>query len=494
MSTRFTIGLRVGLVCSTLVLFTTILGTSSLYSSSQVDASVRVLVDQTVPGLVAIASAEGAFQSLQRHVWQYLSTEDAAIRANAVREIDFARAEVTRNLNEYEKYIVSTENRRVFDRLRPAYEKTVAGWEGSRALIAEGKAAEAIPRFIREVEPVVDAVDADFENLVELNHTYGDQAAARSVESVAQAKTWAGSLLVIALLTGCVLAFLTTRGINRALSRAIHELSEGAEQVASAACQVSSSAQSLAEGTSRQAEALEETSASSQEIGALAARNSEHSRMAAELVAETQGKIGRTAQSFEQTVVAMTDLHGQSGQIAKIIKTIDEIAFQTNILALNAAVEAARAGQAGMGFAVVADEVRSLAQRCAQAAKDTSILIAASIDKSNQSKTRVDTVALEFQAVAGGAGQVRSLVDEVHKGSEEQARSTAQISSAVAGMEQLTQQSAAAAEESAAVAEQLNAQSCQLREIVAQLSLLVTGRREMQGRTRIAQERESRAA
>jgi methyl-accepting chemotaxis protein/methyl-accepting chemotaxis protein-1 (serine sensor receptor) len=157
---------------------------------------------------------------------------------------------------------------------------------------------------------------------------------------------------------------------------------------------------------------------------------------------------------------------------------IDEIAFQTNILALNAAVEAARAGEAGMGFAVVADEVRNLAQRCAQAAKDTAALIEESIVKSNDGKNKVDQVAVAIRAITEESAKVKTLVDEVSLGSQEQTRGIEQVAKALTQMEQVTQQSAANAEESAAAAEELTAQASTLMEVVHQLSSMVGGGEE----------------
>lgn len=168
----------------------------------------------------------------------------------------------------------------------------------------------------------------------------------------------------------------------------------------------------------------------------------------------------------------MDEIHASSGKISKIIKVIDEIAFQTNILALNAAVEAARAGEAGMGFAVVADEVRNLAQRCAQAARDTSSLIADSIRTSNDGKSKVDQVAGAVRSITAESAKVKVLVDEVSVGSEEQTRGIEQVAKAINQMEQVTQRSAASAEEGAAAAEELNAQSATMRELVDRLAAL----------------------
>ena len=207
----------------------------------------------------------------------------------------------------------------------------------------------------------------------------------------------------------------------------------------------------------------------------MARRNSENSRGAADLVTESQRKIAQTDESLGQMVVAMEEIKNSSGKISKIIKVIDEIAFQTNILALNAAVEAARAGEAGMGFAVVADEVRNLAQRSAQAARDTAALIEESIAKSNDGKIKVDQVAAAIRTMTEEFGKVKTLVDEVNQGSQEQTRGIEQVAKAVAQMQQVTQSTAAGAEEGAAAAEELKAQSGALKAVVARLTAMVGG-------------------
>jgi len=261
------------------------------------------------------------------------------------------------------------------------------------------------------------------------------------------------------------------------LATAVGEISKGAAQVALVAGQISSASQSLAQGSSEQAASIEETSASSEEINSMARRNTENSRAAAELVSESQQKCARTSRSLEQMVAAMGEIKAQSGKIAKVIKVVDEVAFQTNILALNASVEAARAGEAGLGFAVVADEVRNLSQRCAQAARDTSALIEESIARSDDGQAKVDQVAGAIRAVTEDAAKVKSLVEEVSRGSQEQTVGTEQVARAIAQMEQVTQQTAANAEQSAAAAQVLNMQSAGLREVVERLAAMVGGSR-----------------
>lgn len=291
----------------------------------------------------------------------------------------------------------------------------------------------------------------------------------------AVALTGAGSAaisisMVVSLLISAALGFFLIRRINAHLTGVIKEVAEGAEHVASAATQISSASQSLAQGTSEQAASLEETSASTEEINSMARRNTENSHSAAELVKQSELKFADTNRSLQDMVLAMGEINTSSDKISKIIKVIDEIAFQTNILALNAAVEAARAGEAGMGFAVVADEVRNLAQRCAQAAQDTAVLIEESIAKSNDGKLKVDQVTKAIQVITEQATQVKTLVDEVHLGSQEQTRGIEQIGHAIIQMEQVTQKAAASAEESASAAAELTAQSASLKSVVDRLS------------------------
>ena len=285
-------------------------------------------------------------------------------------------------------------------------------------------------------------------------------------ESQARSKSLQSQILFTGIALGCVLlafsvvAVFVVRGIVRALAIAIRETSESADEVAHAANQISSASDSLAQGSSQQAAAIAETSASSEEIS---------SRTAAGLVSGSQQRFIQTNQALDQMVLAMGDIKTHSGKISKIIKVIDEIAFQTNILALNAAVEAARAGEAGQGFAVVADEVRNLSQRCAQAAGDTAGLIEQSIAKSNDGKARIDRVAADMRVITEEAAKVKTLVDAVSQGSRDQTRGMEQVAKAIGEIQQATLQTASSAEESAAAATELNAQSEALRQIVGRM-------------------------
>ncbi len=269
------------------------------------------------------------------------------------------------------------------------------------------------------------------------------------------------------------IAWLSIRAHARSLRRAIDELSNTSEYVASGALQVAAASRSLAEGTAEQVASIEDIAASARETSSMATINAQKSSAAGELVGREQEQFRGTGTRLGEMVTAMDEIDTAGGRISRIIKVIDEIAFQTNILALNAAVEAARAGEAGLGFAVVADEVRSLAQRCAQAARETAELIEESIARSQSGKKKVDDVAGAIRTLTEQSAGVRTLVDEVQLGSREQLRALERIGTALEQIEDVTQHAASGAEEGSAAADQLTAQAGALRDVVAALEKAV---------------------
>jgi methyl-accepting chemotaxis protein len=279
-----------------------------------------------------------------------------------------------------------------------------------------------------------------------------------------------------------VLLVFVVRATQREAAALAQRLSESASSTAAASAQVSTSAQSLSHGATTQAASLEETSASMEEMASMTRQNAENSQNAASLMTDVDTQVRASNETLAEMVTSMGAIQESSQQVSRIIKTIDEIAFQTNILALNAAVEAARAGEAGMGFAVVADEVRSLAQRSAQAARDTASLIEASITKTQDGSARVEQVAHSINAITKSVAQVKGLVDEVSLASKQQSQGIDQVAQAIAQMEKVTQTTAATSEESAAASEELSASAETAMDIVRQLETLIGTRGAGAGR------------
>ncbi|HOE66793.1 MAG TPA: methyl-accepting chemotaxis protein [Candidatus Hydrogenedentes bacterium] len=282
--------------------------------------------------------------------------------------------------------------------------------------------------------------------------------------------------LSIGAVFGVLMAVFITRSITKPIGNVIDSLTQGSEQVGSAANQVAQSSQSMAEGASEQASSLEETSASLEEMTSMTKQNADNANQASTMSTESRNAAEKGQHAMVRMSEAIDKIKASSDQTAKIIKTIDEIAFQTNLLALNAAVEAARAGDAGKGFAVVAEEVRNLAQRSAQAAKDTAALIEGSQQNADNGVAVAGEVGSILEQIAISIGKVTQLVGEVAAASNEQAQGIEQINTAIAQMDQLTQANAASSEEAASASEELSAQAAELNEVVNALTALVSGK------------------
>ena len=282
------------------------------------------------------------------------------------------------------------------------------------------------------------------------------------------------SVIVCAILiTSTIISLIVVTTLNRILSKVSFSLGTEAEQITAAAAEVSSSSESLAQGASEQAASLEETSASLEEMSSMTKRNSENAQKANDIAKEAFAAAELGVTDMQRMSAAMEAIKTSGDDISKIIKTIDEIAFQTNILALNAAVEAARAGDAGMGFAVVAGEVRNLAQRSAQAAKETAAKIESAISNTTQGVEISAKVSKSLNDIVRKARQVDVLAAEVAVASREQSQGITQINAAMSQMDKVTQNNAAAAEESAAAAQQLNGQARAIKTAVGELVRLV---------------------
>ena len=326
-----------------------------------------------------------------------------------------------------------------------------------------------------QMDPASQKYVSALASLTDFIQTESDEASTNIQASVQSSQNGISIGLALATLVGMVVAFLIVSKTSRTLRDVSSSLNDGFSQVASAANQVSAASQTLAQGFGEQASSLEETSSSLEEMSSMTKRNAKNARKANVIAKQAREAADKGASDMHTMSAAMQDIKVSSDDIAKIIKTIDEIAFQTNILALNAAVEAARAGEAGMGFAVVADEVRNLAQRCAQAAKETAGKIEGAIIKTGQGVEISNKVVLALNDITAKVREVDDLVAEVASASQEQTNGIAQINAAVGQMDKVTQNNAATAEESAAAAEELNAQSEVMKRSVTELVHLVGG-------------------
>jgi len=477
-----TIGKKLSLACSVLVALTIILGSVSIIKINQMNAGVQSITNGSLPALSNLSiMVETAYKSTYFAMLSIGSTDlQSKMRDEAIVTAELNRFDVAAKA--YQTIDSTPQGQEIMSKILVAHAKMYDGWVKVMPLSHDMKNNEAYAMWVSELATHAEERAAGIEDLIAYSSGNASALGKTTIDTGSSSRLWSVILLMFSVVVGGLLAYIMVRSINLALSRAVRELGEGASQVASASGQVASSSQSLARGASAQAASLEETSSSSEEINSMARKNAQGAEAAASLVDQSQLRFIETNAALEKMVVAMGDIDNSSNKIGKIIKVIDEIAFQTNILALNAAVEAARAGEAGMGFAVVAEEVRNLAQRSADAAKDTASLIEESIAKSNEGKLTMDQVTAAVQLLTEESTKVKALVDEVNLGSQEQTRGIQLISKSITQMEQVTQTNAADAEESAAASEQLTAQASALKDVAHQLAAMVGGAAAIGGR------------
>ncbi len=284
---------------------------------------------------------------------------------------------------------------------------------------------------------------------------------------------FAGLFICIFLATlGCL---VVVNSIAKPINKIVKKLDDSSNAVTDASGKISLSSQQLASGSAEQASSIEETSSTLEESSSMVRQNTENTNQAAGLAKQTKFAADKGYAEMNEMMGSMQEIKKSSDEIGKIIKVIDEMAFQTNILSLNAAVEAARAGEAGKGFAVVAEEVRSLAQRSAQAAKDTAEIIENNIHLSEQGVSVAQRVNSSLIEINDQAQKVSDLLDEVSTASQEQAQGISQINNAISQMEQIVQNNATTAEQGANAADSMSAQAVNMKTIINELIIMING-------------------
>ncbi len=474
---QLTIGQKMTLGFAALFLVAITLAGGYLYSVQSLAGALAAATNVTAEKIFIASELQGQLfrmRSCQRGVMLFsLHKLPEKVQSNK-QEFETRGAGVAQLLGQIKPMLVAERGRKDVAFMEGELPNFQGYFERVAAAAMKGDAQGALKIYDDSSNPSLTALETSAHDLVELQKQMMQESADQGALTSSRAHWMAYTLLFAALGIAPIVLWLvlwTTRHLRGVASH----LAEGAEQITSASSQVASSSQTLAQGASEQAASLEETSSSSEEITSMTRKNAENSQAAAGVMAEVDQRVTEGNRTLQEMVQSMQEITGSSGKISKIIKVIDEIAFQTNILALNAAVEAARAGEAGMGFAVVADEVRSLAQRSAQAAKDTAALIEESIAKSNEGSQRLEHVTQVIRAITESTAKVKMLVDEVNLGSQEQARGIEHISKSIAEMDRVTQSNAASAEQSASASEEMSAQAEALQNIARELRTLVGG-------------------
>jgi len=447
------------------------------WASSRLRAELETAQQSTATKLILAGAIDGDVRGLRSEQRRGLLAgyaNDAATRKAAGERIKAIRQHLDESVATARSLVTTEEGKTIL----AAITTDVGAWmtveDEVSAFLDASKPAEAWEVAREKSNPLIDRVDQSVDRFLEQQKGFLVESAAAANALGTTVNFMVFGVLIVAALVATVIGVVVSR-IASTLQEASGQLLNGSNQIVAASGQVAMAAQSLSQGATEQAASLEETSASMEEMASMTRQNAESSQSAAALMAEVDSRVQGSSQALGDMVSSMASIQESSQKVAKIIKTIDEIAFQTNILALNAAVEAARAGEAGMGFAVVADEVRNLAQRSAQAARDTAALIEESISRAQSGNVKVDQVAAAISAITDSVTKVKGLVDEVSNASRQQSQGIDQVSQAISQMEKVTQTTAATAEESAAASEELSAQAESGMDVANQLKAMVDG-------------------
>ncbi len=460
-----------------------VVGVVGIYYLRQITkADQELYAFNTVP-LASIGSLGTNFQEVRVLFRDVIEEQDESRRNEKMAQIAKLRQENTESMKKIEASANTPEKKKLLENLKSgvaAYGKVMDKMSGSinsgMAEVAKGVLQTDGLLAARQLN---DAITKLFDaSVTEAGKTSENNASlANRSGMISMALTVIN--VIAAILFGFLLTFITTRPINRA----IDGLMGSADQVGAESSQVTAASQRLAEGASEQAASLEETSSSLEEMSSMTKQNADNANQAKAMMNEAKAVVEKANTQMAQLTEAIGQITRSSEETGKIIKTIDEIAFQTNLLALNAAVEAARAGEAGAGFAVVADEVRNLALRAAEAARNTSELIEKTIKAVKNGNEMTASTQEAFRANADLSGKIAQLVDEIATASQEQAHGIAQVNTAVAEMDRVTQQTAADAEESASAAEEMNAQAVHMRGYIDDLAAVIGGSRRVSAPT-----------
>ena len=462
------------LIVLTLVLLICV-GMIGLTYTNSANSQIEELYNQNLISVKDLGIIKGNFIANNSELLEIISSNSTATKHKYINKIEARTKQNAKVMEEYNQIKKNDDVQSLFKEVA----KYRLAYRDSRDIVIKialtGNNQAASNYYHKETTKTLEAYTKSLDNLIELNANAAEKTHSQNKAEANQARI---ILILTILLSSAFFAFIgmmISNMITKPIEHIVSELTHGANEVASTSNQLSNASEQLASGSTQQAEAVQEISASIEESESMVKQNTDNTQQAANIAKTAKSYATQSVSTMNKMMGSISELKTSSDEIGKIIKVIDDIAFQTNILALNAAVEAARAGDAGKGFAVVAEEVRQLAQKSAQATKDTAKIIEQNISLSNENVNLTQNVNENIKQIDTESQKVSGLMDEISVASKEQYQGIEQITKAIKQMELIIQSNATHAEESAEASRELSSQADRVKEIVNMLITMIDG-------------------
>lgn len=463
---------KIALLSVTLVTLGAGEGLFAVLAMRAMNRSSRNISLNSLPAIYGLGRADSLAKDARGKMRSHCVSTDKKEMAQAQADAMKLSASFEIEMAAYQNLMLSPEEARLQQAVLRAKVEWFRKWSQIEPVSSSGNKKDAMKRFLAEAMPAFQELQTRIAELNAYKKSEADRNIADAGAAAQRGQFGVAAMVVLAAACGAALSWLLVRWVTRAVGGVSSQLGRASEQVTHASAAVAESTNQVFDSTVSQAASLEETSAASNEVSATAEANADACTTLTQCMKRVEAEMGEGEAAMRSLRESIAGIVHSSNNISKVLLTIDNIAFQTNILALNAAVEAARAGAAGMGFAVVADEVRNLSLRCAEAARQTGEFIEESVRNAREGELRVGHAARVIASVSGVAKQAAELSGSVNAGSLEQATGVAQIASALSGLEQINLQNAAGAEQSSLACKQLDEEAKSLRALVCELQTI----------------------